>query len=231
MIVACRDQVNDFDRKAGALADEKRPPSATGIRGRLPPPARDQWPILARDLKVPIYPGTPEEKLPIDLARSAKREAVNTNRDVLLVDTAGRLHIDDQLMTELQQLKELLNPVEILLVADAMTGQTPVKSAGEFHQKLGITGVILTKMDGDARGAPRSPSATSLGQPLKFVGLGEKPDAFEPFYPDRAPLVSRHGRHCELRGKGAGSLRHEVAGSMQRKMMDNEFSLEDSATS
>src|SRR5262249_15995496 len=136
--------------------------------------------------KVPIYTGTPEEKAPVDLARSARKEAVNSGRDVLLVDTAGRLHIDDQLMTELAQLKELLNPVEILFVADAMTGQDAVKSAGECHQKLGITGVILTKMDGDARGGAALSIRHVTGQPLKFVGLGEKPDAFEPFHPDRA---------------------------------------------
>ena len=116
------------------------------------PAAREQLTIIARDIGQPIYAGTPEETAPLDLARSARREAVNRGRDVLLVDTAGRLHIDDELMTELQQLKEQLNPVEILFVADAMTGQDAVKSADEFHKRLGITGVILTKMDGDARG-------------------------------------------------------------------------------
>jgi len=97
------------------------------------PAAREQLAIIARDIKVPIYPGTPEEKAPAELARSARREAVNNGRDVLLVDTAGRLHIDDQLMTELKELKAQLNPVEILFVADAMTGQDAVKSADEFQ--------------------------------------------------------------------------------------------------
>ncbi len=104
------------------------------------PAARKQLRVLARDLKLPIYEGTPEETKPVDLARSARKEAMQTGRDVLLVDTAGRLHIDDDLMTELQQLKELLNPTEILFVADAMTGQDAVKSADEFHKRLGITG-------------------------------------------------------------------------------------------
>ena len=126
------------------------------------------------------------KKRPVDLARSARREAVNNGRDVLLVDTAGRLHIDDQLMTELKQLKDLLNPVEILFVADAMTGQDAVKSADEFHKQLGITGVILTKMDGDARGGAALSIRSVTGQPLKFVGVGEKSDAFEAFHPDRA---------------------------------------------
>jgi signal recognition particle subunit SRP54 len=133
-----------------------------------------------------IYEGTPEEKLPLDLAKSARREATQSGRDVLLVDTAGRLHIDDDLMRELKQLKEQLNPVEILFVADAMTGQDAVKSADEFHKQLGITGIILTKMDGDARGGAALSIRNVTGQPLKFVGVGEKFDALEPFHPDRA---------------------------------------------
>jgi len=124
------------------------------------PAARHQLSVIGRDIKLPVFEGTAEEAAgPLDLARAARREAIHTGRDVLLVDTAGRLHIDDELMTELQQLKELLNPVEILFVADAMTGQDAVRSADEFHKRLGITGVILTKMDGDARGAALSPSA------------------------------------------------------------------------
>ncbi|MGH9663079.1 MAG: signal recognition particle receptor subunit alpha, partial [Bryobacteraceae bacterium] len=116
------------------------------------PAARQQLSVIARDLKLPVYEGTPEETEPADLARSARREAMQAGRDVLLVDTAGRLHIDDDLMAELQQLKEVLNPAEVLFVADAMTGQDAVKSADEFHKRLAITGIVLTKMDGDARG-------------------------------------------------------------------------------
>ena len=116
------------------------------------PAAREQLKVVARDIGQAIYEGAPGEEKPLELAISARRECANTGRDVLLVDTAGRLHIDDQLMAELQQLKEQLTPVEILFVADAMTGQDAVKSADEFHKRLGITGVILTKMDGDARG-------------------------------------------------------------------------------
>src|ERR1700683_3960435 len=108
------------------------------------PAAREQLRIVARDVNLPLYTGPPEETLPADLVRSARKEAVNSGRDVLLVDTAGRLHIDDELMTELQQLKEQLSPVEILFVADAMTGQDAVKSADEFQKKLSITVVILT---------------------------------------------------------------------------------------
>jgi len=116
------------------------------------PAAREQLKVIAREVGQDALRGHAGRDAALDLARSARRESANTGRDVLLVDTAGRLHIDDQLMTELQQLKEQLNPVEILFVADAMTGQDAVKSADEFHKRLGITGVILTKMDGDARG-------------------------------------------------------------------------------
>src|SRR5882757_8349108 len=149
------------------------------------PAARQQLAIIARDNKIPVYAGTPEETTPADLARSARRETANVGRDVLLVDTAGRLHIDDQLMDELQQLKTLLNPVEILFVADAMTGQDAVKSADEFHKKLALTGVVLTKMDGDARGGAALSIRNVTGQPIKFIGVGEKYDALEPFHPDR----------------------------------------------
>jgi signal recognition particle subunit SRP54 len=150
------------------------------------PAAREQLNVIGRDVKLPVFVGTPEETKPVDLARSARREAANTGRDVVLVDTAGRLHIDDDLMTELQQLKEAVAPAEILFVADAMTGQDAVKSADEFHKRLGITGVILTKMDGDARGGAALSIRSVTGQSLKFVGVGEKFDALEPFYPDRA---------------------------------------------
>jgi signal recognition particle subunit SRP54 len=193
------------------------------------PAARRQLSIVARDINLPVYEGTPEEaNVPVELARSARREATQGNKDILLVDTAGRLHIDDELMTELQQLKDLLNPVEILFVADAMTGQDAVKSADEFHKRLGITGVILTKMDGDARGGAALSIRTVTGQPLKFIGLGEKPDAFEPFHPDRA--VSRilgMGDVLSLIEKVEQTIDQKEAEKMQRKLIENEFSLED----
>ncbi len=144
------------------------------------PAARHQLSVIAKDIKLPIYEGTAEETKPAELARSARREAAQLGRDVLLVDTAGRLHIDDDLMRELQELKEQLSPSEVLFVADAMTGQDAVKSADEFHKRLGITGVILTKMDGDARGGAALSIRAITNQPLKFVGVGEKFDALEP---------------------------------------------------
>jgi signal recognition particle subunit SRP54 len=192
------------------------------------PAAREQLRVVAKDVGLPIYPGAPEETKPIDLARSARREAANSGRDVLLVDTAGRLHIDEDLMAELQQLKELLAPVEILFVADAMTGQDAVKSAEEFHKRLGITGVILTKMDGDARGGAALSIRHVTGQPLKFVGVGEKSDALEPFYPDRAASrILGMGDMLSFIEKAEEAIDKKQAVEMQRKLIENEFTLED----
>jgi len=192
------------------------------------PAAREQLRVVAKDVGLPIYPGTPEETKPLDLARSARREAVNNGRDVLLVDTAGRLHIDEDLMTELQQLKDQLNPVEILFVADAMTGQDAVKSADEFHKRLAITGVILTKMDGDARGGAALSIRHVTGQPLKFVGVGEKSDALEPFYPDRAASrILGMGDMLSFIEKAEEAIDKKQAVEMQRKLIENEFTLED----
>ncbi len=193
------------------------------------PAARHQLSVIGRDIKLPVFEGTAEEAAgPSDLARAARREAIQTGRDVLLVDTAGRLHIDDELMTELQQLKELLNPVEILFVADAMTGQDAVRSADEFHKRLGITGVILTKMDGDARGGGALSIRTVTGQPLKFVGVGEKFDALEPFHPDRvASRILGMGDVLSFIEKVEETIDQKKAEEMQRKLIEDEFTLED----
>src|SRR4051795_2235986 len=192
------------------------------------PAAREQLKVVAREIGQPIYEGAPGESAPLGLARSARRECVNRGRDVLLVDTAGRLHIDDDLMVELQQLKEQLNPVEILFVADAMTGQDAVKSADEFHKRLGITGVILTKMDGDARGGAALSIRHVTGQPLKFVGVGEKFDALEPFHPDRAAnRILGMGDILSLIEKASEQIDQKKAVEMQRKLLENDFTLED----
>src|SRR5208282_429309 len=184
--------------------------------------------VIAREIGLPVYEGAPEETQPLELALSARRESAHTGRDVLLVDTAGRLHIDDQLMTELQQLKERLNPVEILFVADAMTGQDAVKSADEFHKRLGITGVILTKMDGDARGGAALSIRHVTGQPLKFIGVGEKFDALEPFHPDRAAnRILGMGDMLSFIEKAEEALDKKKAVEMQRKLIENDFTLED----
>src|SRR5512142_46980 len=152
------------------------------------PAAREQLKVVAQAVGSHIYEGKVEEANTATverLVKEARKEAINNGCDVLVVDTAGRLHIDEQLMEEMQSLKRLLNPQEILFVADAMTGQDAVKSADEFHKKLTLTGVVLTKMDGDARGGAALSIRNVTGQPIKFIGIGEKYDAIEPFHPDR----------------------------------------------
>jgi signal recognition particle subunit SRP54 len=192
------------------------------------PAARHQLSILAKQIGAPIYEGTPEETKPLELARAARRDAMQTGRDIVLVDTAGRQHIDEQLMQELQELKDALNPTEILFVADAMTGQDAVKSADEFHKRLGITGVILTKMDGDARGGAALSIRQITGQPLKFVGVGEKTDALELFHPDRvASRILGMGDVLSLIDKVQETIDMSTAEKMQERLMSDEFSLED----
>ncbi|MBI3697053.1 MAG: signal recognition particle protein [Acidobacteria bacterium] len=192
------------------------------------PAARKQLSVIAQQIKLPIFEGAAGETTPLELALGARREATQTGRDVVLVDTAGRLHIDDALMKELEQLRGALHPTEMLYVADAMTGQDAVRSAEEFHKRLGITGVILTKMDGDARGGAALSIRHVTGQPLKFVGIGEKLDALEPFYPDRiASRILGMGDVLSLIEKVEQSIDQKQAIELQQRIVDNEFSLQD----
>jgi signal recognition particle subunit SRP54 len=196
------------------------------------PAAREQLKIVAQAVKSHIYEGTVTESNTAAverLAKEARREAVVSGCDVLIVDTAGRLHIDEQLMEEMQSLKKLLNPSEILFVADAMTGQDAVNSADEFHKKLSLTGVVLTKMDGDARGGAALSIRQVTGQPIKFIGVGEKYDALEPFHPDR--IVSRilgMGDILSLIERAEQQIDKKKATEMAAKVLTGDgFSLED----
>jgi signal recognition particle subunit SRP54 len=196
------------------------------------PAAREQLRVVAAAIKANIYEGEVGEANTATverLAKEARREAINSGCDVLIVDTAGRLHIDDQLMEEMQSLKRLLNPQEILFVADAMTGQDAVKSADEFHKKLALTGVVLTKMDGDARGGAALSIRQVTGQPIKFIGIGEKYDALEPFHPDR--IVSRilgMGDILSLIEKAESQIDKKKASELASKAFSGDgFSLED----
>ena len=192
------------------------------------PAARQQLSVIARNINLPVYEGKAEETTPEQLARGARRDASETGRDVVLVDTAGLVHIDDELMQELQTLKEALSPTEILFIADAMTGQDAVKSAEEFHKRLGITGAVLTKMDGDARGGGALSIRHVTGQPLKFVGVGEKFDALEPFHPDRiASRILGMGDVLSLIEKVGEAVDQKEAEEAQRRILENDFTLED----
>ncbi len=192
------------------------------------PAAREQLRVVADQLDLPIYAGKPEETTPLELAKGARREANQTGRDVVLIDTAGRLHVDDELMVELEQLQKEFEPSEVLFVADAMTGQDAVNSAAEFHERLGITGVVLTKMDGDARGGAALSIRHVTKRPVKFVGTGEKLSALEQFYPER--IVSRilgMGDVMSLIEKVEEQIDQKQAIEMQQKVLDNDFTLED----
>jgi signal recognition particle subunit SRP54 len=191
------------------------------------PAAREQLAQVAKAVGAPIWPGAGTDK-PLEIVRGAIREAKLSASDVILVDTAGRLHIDEDLMVELSNLKRELTPSEILFVADAMTGQDAVRSAGEFHRRLGLTGVVLTKLDGDARGGAALSIGKVTGAAVKFVGTGEKYDALDAFYPDR--IVSRvlgMGDVLSLIERVEHSVDEKQAAEMERKLRRSEFTLED----
>ena len=192
------------------------------------PAAREQLAVVAGQVGQPVYRGAEQEETPLQLAIGAFREAKQTGRDTVLIDTAGRLHIDEQLMLELEQFKQKFDPAEILFVADAMTGQDAVRSASQFHARLALSGVILSKMDGDARGGAALSIRQVTGRPIKFLGTGEKPSAFEVFYPER--IVSRllgMGDMLTLIEKVEEEIDEKQALAMQERMLADQFSLED----
>jgi signal recognition particle subunit SRP54 len=191
------------------------------------PAAREQLAQVAKAISVSLWPGAGTDK-PLEIVRGAIKEAKLSASDVVIVDTAGRLHIDDDLMNELGYLKKELQPSEILFIADAMIGQDAVRSAGEFHKRLGLTGVILTKLDGDARGGAALSISKVSGAPVKFVGLGEKYDALEGFYPER--IVSRilgMGDIMSLIERAEQAVDKKAALDLERKLRTEGFTLED----
>jgi len=191
------------------------------------PAAREQLKVVGNAVNVPVYEARDLNE-PMTIVRGAVKHAVETGFDTLMIDTAGRLHIDDELMVELEQIKAETKPVEVLFVADAMTGQDAVRSAEVFHERVGITGVVLTKMDGDARGGAALSIRQVIGQPVKFVGVGEKYDAIEPFYPDRiAQRILGMGDVLTLIEEVQGKIDEKDAQEQLRKMTTNQFSLED----
>jgi signal recognition particle subunit SRP54 len=191
------------------------------------PAARDQLAVIGKAINIPVFEGKGIDD-PLALVRAARVHCEQVGFDTLMIDTAGRLHVDEALMNELRQIKAEMQPVETLFVADAMTGQDAVKSAKEFHDQVGISGVILTKMDGDARGGAALSIKEVIGQPIKFVGVGEKYDALDPFYPDR--IVSRilgMGDVLSLIEKVQNEVDEEKALELQEKLEQNSFTLED----
>jgi signal recognition particle subunit SRP54 len=191
------------------------------------PAARDQLAVIGGAINLPVFDGAGIND-PLELCRAGRRHCEQVGFDTLMIDTAGRLHIDDALMFELEQIKAEMQPIETLFVADAMTGQDAVRSAKEFSDRVGITGVILTKMDGDARGGAALSIKDVTGHPIKFVGVGEKYDALEPFYPER--IVSRilgMGDVISLIEKVQAEVDEKKALELQQKLERNSFTLED----
>ncbi|UCB48078.1 MAG: signal recognition particle protein [Deltaproteobacteria bacterium] len=215
---------------AGKLAQHLR------TRGRNPylvpadiyrPAAIEQLKRLGSQLGVPVYQEDSDSK-PEDICVNALSKAGGAGADVLIIDTAGRLHIDDELMEELARIKERIDPTEILLVADAMTGQDAVNMAQHFNQLLDISGVILTKMEGDARGGAALSIKAVTGKPIKFIGVGEKLDAIEPFFPDRmASRILGMGDMLSLIEKAQEEFDQKEAAKLEKKLKKREFDLED----
>jgi signal recognition particle subunit SRP54 len=191
------------------------------------PAAVAQLQQLGRQLDIPVY-SEPAGNKPVDITQRALKWAREQAITVLILDTAGRLHIDDDLMREVATIRERTQPNEVLLVVDAMTGQDAVRVADEFNKQLGLTGLILTKMDGDARGGAALSVREVTGVPIKFLGTGEKTDALEPFYPDRlATRILGMGDVMTLIEKAREQFDEQDAAKMQKKMATASFNLED----
>jgi signal recognition particle subunit SRP54 len=191
------------------------------------PAAIEQLHVLGRDLGVAVYDGG-DEKDPIAICKKALDEAINKMSQVVIIDTAGRQQVDDDLMDELKRIKETVQPHEVLFVADAMMGQQAAEIAKTFDDAVGIDGVVLTKMDGDARGGAALSIKSITGKPIRFVGMGEKLDALEPFHPER--IVSRilgMGDVMSLVEKAEENFEKEEQEELQKKFKANSFTLED----
>ena len=191
------------------------------------PAAIDQLEVVGKTVDVPVFTDR-GNMVAEDIALKARQEAERRGYDVLIVDTAGRLQIDEELMEELVRVKKAIKPHEILLVVDALTGQDAVNAAEGFHGKLGIDGIVMTKMDGDSRGGAALSAKKVTGRPVKFIGMGEKFDALEPFHPERmASRILGMGDMLSLIEKAQENYDEEKAAKLEKKFRKNEFTLED----
>ncbi|WP_026675898.1 signal recognition particle protein [Fictibacillus gelatini] len=191
------------------------------------PAAINQLETLGKQLDIPVF-SLGDKVSPVEIARQAIMKAKEDHNDYVIIDTAGRLHIDEELMDELSQVKEMANPHEIFLVVDAMTGQDAVNVAQSFNEQLALTGAILTKLDGDTRGGAALSIKAVTGLPIKFVGMGEKMDALEPFHPDRmASRILGMGDVLTLIEKAQTSVDEEKAKELEKKMRDMSFTFDD----
>ncbi|HCU30240.1 MAG TPA: signal recognition particle protein, partial [Sphaerochaeta sp.] len=191
------------------------------------PAAILQLQVLGESVGVPVFT-LAGEKDPSKVAKAALAQAKKEQRDILIVDTSGRMHLDQALMDEIQRVRDAIKPDETLFVADSMTGQNAVAIAQEFEQKVGITGVILSKFDSDTRGGAALSLRSVVGKPIKYIGVGEKMDDIEPFYPDRiAGRILGMGDIVSLVEKAQSAIDEKEALRMQEKMAKNTFDLQD----
>src|SRR5438552_2675616 len=191
------------------------------------PAAVHQLQTLGKQLNIPVYAEPPGSD-PVNISANAVRQAQTSNNSIVILDTAGRLHIDEAMMREVATIRGRLNPNETLLVVDAMTGQDAVRAASEFNEKVGLTGLIMTKMDGDSRGGAALSVREVTGVPIKFMGTGEKTDAFEPFYPDRlASRILGMGDVLTLIEKAQAEYDVDQAKAMEKKLRTATFDLDD----
>jgi len=210
---------------AGYRRDGRRPLLAACDTQR--PAAITQLQRLGEQIEVPVY-ATREKDDPVRVAKEAREQARLNGHDVLILDTAGRLQIDAALMQQLREIREAVSPHEVLLVADAMTGQEAVNIAETFHAEVGVDGVVLTKMDGDARGGAALSIAWVTGRPVKFMGVGEKIDLLEPFHPERmASRILGMGDVLSLIEKAQSAVEEEQALALEEKLLTDNFTLAD----
>lgn len=191
------------------------------------PAAVKQLEVLGSQLNIPVF-AMPDQKAPVVIGRAAVDSALTGGRDVVIIDTAGRQEINDELMAELENMKEEIKPHEILLVVDAMTGQAAVNVAETFDSRLGLDGVVLTKLDGDTRGGAALSVRSVTGKPIKFIGVGEKLDTLEPFYPERmAERILGMGDMLTLIEKAQENFNADQMAKMQKKIRSMDFTLDD----
>lgn len=191
------------------------------------PAAIKQLQVLGEQINAPVF-ALGDQVSPVEIARQGLQHAKENGNDYVIFDTAGRLHIDEALMDELKQIHQIVNPDEVLLVVDAMTGQDAVNVAQSFHEQLALTGVVLTKLDGDTRGGAALSVKAVTGQPIKFAAMGEKIDSLEPFHPERmASRILGMGDMLSLIEKAQASIDADKAKEMERKMRDAEFTFDD----
>ncbi len=214
--------------KLARLLSEREESVAIAACDLRRPAAIDQLAQLGADIGVHVYREDPRESTPLQVAKNAVKEARRNNTHYLILDTSGRIAIDDELMRELEEIRDTVNPIESLLVVDAMTGQDAVRSGTEFQERIGLTGIIMTKMDGDARGGAALSMRSVTGVPIKYIGVSERPNGLEQYHPDRmASRILGMGDVQTLIEKAEEQFDTDQAAALEQKLRSQQFDLND----